>query len=180
MSFNVTSRAAPARAKVEMIVLPIKFDSNISAIGLPPPSSDVKRNFVPEFDAYLDALPQVVRDRLRANTSSSSSNNNNDNNDDNDDVAANDRLDKLRDELVEVIIDIGEPVQLVYRKGSNERLIDCVVDATAMQSTMDRWRAAKISVGRDNRVALAQTLHRISVKRDRNGDVDGLTCRVGK
>ena len=54
-----------------------------------------------------------------------------------------------------------------------------MVDGSEMARTMARWAAQRISVGRDNRVALSHTLHRLSVKRDRNGDVDGLTCRVG-
>lgn len=153
-----------------MVALPAKYDSTI-AIGLPPLSLVLQQQFEPEFETYLNALPTIVSDYLRKSVS--------DDNDD-DDNNNNMSIEQLRERLVEVIIDIGEPVQMVFREGSSVRLGSCVVDEAAMQSTMNRWKAQKIEIGRDNRVALSSTLHRLSVKRDRNGGVDGLTCRVGK
>ena len=81
--------------------------------------------------------------------------------------------------LVEVIVDVGFPVMLFFRDGRRRKLSNCIVDEAEMLETMDGWEARDIVVGHDNRVTLPQTLHRISVKRDRMSLADGLTCRIG-
>jgi stage III sporulation protein SpoIIIAA len=131
---------------------------DIAAVGLPPLPESVIDAFKNEFDIFLDALPEQLSKRLRSHERG---------------------LATLRESLVEVIADVGEPVRLCMRNGENETL-DIIINADAMEKTRKRWQRNDITIGKDKRVALAGTLHRISVKFDRNHEIDGLTCRVGK
>jgi stage III sporulation protein SpoIIIAA len=81
----------------------------------------------------------------------------------------------LRDNLIEVVIDLGRrpearfPEKAEYLSStpiSYEQLRDCI------------QRVGRF--GGDNRAGIEQTLHRISAIRNRNGEIIGLTCRVGR
>lgn len=126
-------------------------------IGMPPASALTNTAFEPEFDRLLDVLPATLGEQLRERH----------------DLAA------MRHSLAELIVDAGFPVDLYYRDGRRERLHDCVVGKDELNALVGEWRDANM-VGVDNRVTIEDSLHRISVKIDRLGDVDGLTCRVGK
>ena len=81
----------------------------------------------------------------------------------------------LRDNLIEVVMDLGRrpearfPEKAEYLSStpiSYEQLRDCI------------QRVGRF--GGDNRAGIEQTLHRISAIRNRNGEIIGLTCRVGR
>jgi stage III sporulation protein SpoIIIAA len=80
-----------------------------------------------------------------------------------------------RDELLEVILDLGRVPTARYTDGEIV-LRDTEVAHEEIQHVVGR-------VGEfdaDNRAGIARTLHRISAIRNRKGDVVGLTCRVGR
>jgi stage III sporulation protein SpoIIIAA len=80
-----------------------------------------------------------------------------------------------RDELLEVILDLGRVPTARYTDGEvvlrqtevNQEEINYVVD-----------RVGEFDA--DNRAGIARTLHRIAAIRNRKGDIVGLTCRVGR
>jgi stage III sporulation protein SpoIIIAA len=80
-----------------------------------------------------------------------------------------------RDELLEVILDLGRVPTARYTDGEvvlretevAQEEIDYVVD-----------RVGEFDA--DNRAGIARTLHRIAAIRNRKSDVVGLTCRVGR
>jgi len=80
-----------------------------------------------------------------------------------------------RDELLEVILDLGRVPTARYTDGEVV-LRDTEVGQEEIQYVVER-------VGEfdaDNRAGIARTLHRIAAIRNRKGDVVGLTCRVGR
>ena len=80
-----------------------------------------------------------------------------------------------RDELLEVILDLGRVPTARYTDGEVV-LRDTEVTREEIQYVVDR-------VGEfdaDNRAGIARTLHRIAAIRNRKGDIVGLTCRVGR
>ena len=80
-----------------------------------------------------------------------------------------------RDELLEVILDLGRVPTARYTDGEVV-LRDTEVTREEIQYVVDR-------VGEfdaDNRAGIARTLHRIAAIRNRRGDIVGLTCRVGR
>jgi stage III sporulation protein SpoIIIAA len=80
-----------------------------------------------------------------------------------------------RDELLEVILDVGRVPTSRYTNGEVV-LRDTEVTPAEVQYVVER-------VGEfdaDNRAGIARTLHRIAAIRNRKGDVVGLTCRVGR
>lgn len=80
-----------------------------------------------------------------------------------------------RDELVEVILDLGrQPVARL--RSSVVTLSDELVTGGCLEGVMQELG----EVGPDNRAGIEGTLHRISCIRNRSGAVVGLTCRVGK
>jgi stage III sporulation protein SpoIIIAA len=110
---------------------------------------DYKNNITDDLDALVSVLPEDVRTALR-------------------DVGR-------RDELLEVILDLGRVPTARYTDGEvvlRERevtreeiqhVVECVAEFDA-----------------DNRAGIARTLHRIAAIRNRSGEVVGLTCRVGR
>jgi hypothetical protein len=74
-------------------------DDADAPIGLPPPTIEVAREFEPEFETFLGALPALLSDSLRDKP-----------------------LLYLRERLVEVIVDVGRPVRLMFRDGRNMML----------------------------------------------------------
>ena len=80
-----------------------------------------------------------------------------------------------RDELLEVILDLGRVPTARY---TDEEVVlrDTEVTRDEVQYVVDR-------VGEfdaDNRAGIARTLHRIAAIRNRKGEIVGLTCRVGR
>ena len=80
-----------------------------------------------------------------------------------------------RDELLEVILDLGRVPTARYTDGE-----------VVLRETEATHEEIQYVVGRvgefdaDNRAGIARTLHRIAAIRNRKGDVVGLTCRVGR
>ncbi len=80
-----------------------------------------------------------------------------------------------RDELLEVILDLGRVPTARYTD-REVVLRDTEVIREEIQYVVDR-------VGEfdaDNRAGIARTLHRIAAIRNRKGNIVGLTCRVGR
>nr|HID14965.1 AAA family ATPase [Anaerolineae bacterium] len=80
-----------------------------------------------------------------------------------------------RDELLEVILDLGRVPTARYTDGE-----------VVLHDTEVTWEEIQYVVERvgefdaDNRAGIARTLHRISAIRNRKGNIVGLTCRVGR
>jgi stage III sporulation protein SpoIIIAA len=80
-----------------------------------------------------------------------------------------------RGDLLEVIMDMGRLPQARYHE--NEiTLTDREVSPEDIDYVVSRIGA----FGGDNRAGIARTLHRISAIRNRDGNIVGLTCRVGR
>ena len=102
-----------------------------------------------DLDALLSVLPDDIREELQ-------------------------RVGR-RDELLEVILDLGRVPTARYTDGEVV-LRDKEVAQDEIQHVLE-------SVGEfdaDNRAGIARTLHRIAAIRNRQTDVVGLTCRVGR
>ncbi|KAJ0232872.1 AAA domain-containing protein [Hirschfeldia incana] len=85
--------------------------------------------------------------------------------------------DPRRNQLVEVIMDLGRPPEARYlgeRGGQFLRNIE-----VSMEELVDAQELVG-EFGADNRAGIEGTLHRISAIRNRKGFVVGLTCRVGR
>ncbi|KAL3845738.1 hypothetical protein ACJIZ3_003141 [Penstemon smallii] len=85
--------------------------------------------------------------------------------------------DSKRAQLLEVTLDLGRPPQACYYGDSGRR------DIRKTEVLMEELEYAQNAIGEfggDNRAGIAGTLHRISAIRNKNGDVIGLTCRVGR
>jgi stage III sporulation protein SpoIIIAA len=80
-----------------------------------------------------------------------------------------------RDELLEVITDLGRVPTARYTDGE-EVLRDTEVDPEEIGHIV----AGVGEFDADNRAGIARTLHRIAAIRNRQGDIVGLTCRVGR
>ncbi|MEM1426981.1 MAG: AAA family ATPase, partial [Cyanobacteria bacterium P01_H01_bin.130] len=78
-------------------------------------------------------------------------------------------------ELVEVVMDLGRRPEARFFGGS-EYLSEQVISQEDLDYTVERVG----HFGGDNRAGIEQTLHRISAMRNRQGNVIGLTCRVGR
>jgi stage III sporulation protein SpoIIIAA len=103
-----------------------------------------------ELDLLFGALPPPIRDAARAAMEG-------------------------RDELLEIVMDLGR--QPEARFTDSEVILGPEIVATADLE----YVAQRVgSFGDDNRAGIARTLHRISAIRNRQGDIVGLTCRVGR
>ncbi|ERN42211.1 hypothetical protein KR51_00011400 [Rubidibacter lacunae KORDI 51-2] len=80
-----------------------------------------------------------------------------------------------RDNLVEVVLDLGRRPEARYRDRSEYISEDCVT-REELQYCCDRVG----TFSSDNRAGIERTLHRISAIRNRDGDAIGLTCRIGR
>ena len=79
------------------------------------------------------------------------------------------------DELLEVVIDLGRPMEARFTEG-----FDVVEQTPALRADIDYVVSRVGDFDRDNRAGIEATLHRISAIRNRHGEVVGLTCRVGR
>ena len=78
-------------------------------------------------------------------------------------------------DLIEVVLDLGRPLEA--------RFLDNVTYLEEWEIGRSELDYVTERVGRftaDNRAGIERTLHRISAIRNRQGDVVGLTCRVGR
>ena len=80
------------------------------------------------------------------------------------------------DSLVEIVLDLGRPLELRYTKNQMVVFDEYIVTDKILKQVLN-----KVSkFGEDNRAGIDGTLHRISRILNRYGDCIGLTCRVGK
>jgi len=80
-----------------------------------------------------------------------------------------------RDELLEVILDLGRVPTARYTGG------EMVLRETEVAREEVQYVVSRVGeFDADNRAGIARTLHRIAAIRNRKGDVVGLTCRVGR
>jgi stage III sporulation protein SpoIIIAA len=103
-----------------------------------------------ELDLLLTALPPRVRDAARAASGE-------------------------RPELLEIVMDLGRSPEARFA-GSEVGLGREVVTPADLEYVTARVGA----FGDDNRAGIGHTLHRISAIRNRQGEIVGLTCRVGR
>lgn len=78
-------------------------------------------------------------------------------------------------ELVELVLDLGRLPEARFRSGE--------VFIADHEVTREQLAYVADEIGRfgdDNRAGIERTLHRISAIRNRNGEIVGLTCRVGR
>jgi stage III sporulation protein SpoIIIAA len=80
-----------------------------------------------------------------------------------------------RDALVEVVLDLGRRPEARFPDQA-QYLSEQVVTQGQLQDCINRVGR----FGADNRAGIEQTLHRISAMRNRQGEIIGLTCRVGR
>jgi stage III sporulation protein SpoIIIAA len=80
-----------------------------------------------------------------------------------------------REDLLEIVIDLGRLPEARY-PGRAEELSREPVTHEDLQHVVARVGR----FGKDNRAGIERTLHRISALRNRQGDIIGLTCRVGR
>lgn len=86
------------------------------------------------------------------------------------------RLEELnhKDDLLEIILDLGRPPLARYREHETE-ITNIPVSADTLLAMVEH-----LSFSTDNRAGIDGTLHRISALRNRRGDVVGLSCRIGR
>lgn len=80
-----------------------------------------------------------------------------------------------KDNLVEVVLDLGRRPEARFPNQA-EYLSEQVVTREQLNDCINRVG----HFGADNRAGIEQTLHRISAIRNRQGEIIGLTCRVGR
>ena len=80
-----------------------------------------------------------------------------------------------RDQLLEVVLDLGRRPEARY-PGRALELHDVPLTRDDLQTVVSRLGR----FGADNRAGIERTLHRISAIRNRQGEVVGLTCRIGR
>ncbi|MDY6783860.1 MAG: R3H domain-containing nucleic acid-binding protein [Cyanobacteriota bacterium] len=80
-----------------------------------------------------------------------------------------------KDNLVEVVMDLGRLPEVRFPQGS-EYLSKTPISQQDLHYTIERVG----NFSGDNRAGIERTLHRISAMRNRQGDIIGLTCRVGR
>ncbi len=80
------------------------------------------------------------------------------------------------DDLIEIVMDLGRLPEARFSEGN-------ILELGEQQITLDEIHHVVKHMGyftSDNRAGIPRTLHRISAMRNRQGDIVGLTCRVGK
>jgi stage III sporulation protein SpoIIIAA len=77
--------------------------------------------------------------------------------------------------LIEVVLDLGRPPEARFAQ-SAEYLSSAVIT----RENLDYCIARVGHFSGDNRAGIERTLHRISAMRNRQGEIIGLTCRVGR
>ena len=77
-------------------------------------------------------------------------------------------------DLLEVSMDLGRPARCWFPEG------DIIANKEITREDINLVLSKLKSFGDDNRAGIDRTLHRVSCMRNRNGDVVGLSCRVGR
>ncbi|KAG8378573.1 hypothetical protein BUALT_Bualt08G0150900 [Buddleja alternifolia] len=85
--------------------------------------------------------------------------------------------DSKRDKLLEVTLDLGRLPQAYYLGDSVRQYLR---KTEVSIEELEYAQNALSEFGCDNRAGIADTLHRISAIRNKNGKIVGLTCRVGR
>ena len=80
-----------------------------------------------------------------------------------------------RNELLEVVMDLGRPPEARY---PNHEIV--LSDKEVTEEDIEYVASRIAPFGDDNRAGIERTLHRISAIRNRKGRIVGLTCRVGR
>jgi stage III sporulation protein SpoIIIAA len=107
-------------------------------------------DWIAELDLLFGALPPPIRDAARGAMAG-------------------------RDELLEVVMDLGRQPEARFTDS------EVILGADIVTTADLEYVAQRVgSFGDDNRAGIARTLHRISAIRNRQGDIVGLTCRVGR
>lgn len=83
---------------------------------------------------------------------------------------------KQQNDLIEIVLDIGRPLELRYSNGEMVLHEDYIVSEDTIKGIVKEISA----FGPDNRAGISGTLHRISRIQNRHEEPIGLTCRVGK
>ncbi len=83
--------------------------------------------------------------------------------------------DDAREGLLEIILDLGRPPEARYK---DRELI--LTPAEVTERDIDYVVSRVSAFSGDNRAGIERTLHRISAIRNREGQIIGLTCRVGR
>jgi stage III sporulation protein SpoIIIAA len=78
-------------------------------------------------------------------------------------------------QLVEVVLDLGRPPVGRFLEGAR-KLSDIAVSQADLSHATDRVN----DFGVDNRAGINGTLHRVSCMRNRDGNIVGVTLRVGR
>lgn len=79
-------------------------------------------------------------------------------------------------DLIEIVMDLGRVPEARFSEGE-------ILELGTQQVTLEEIHHVVKHMGyftSDNRAGIPRTLHRISAMRNRQGDIVGLTCRVGK
>ncbi|MEM0950650.1 MAG: R3H domain-containing nucleic acid-binding protein [Cyanobacteria bacterium P01_H01_bin.74] len=84
------------------------------------------------------------------------------------------------DDLIEIILDLGRPAEARFAARLSESNIVALSQAQITQDEINHVVQFMGAFTSDNRAGIPRTLHRISAMRNRQGEVVGLTCRVGK
>ncbi len=78
--------------------------------------------------------------------------------------------------LIEIVLDLGRPPEARFQGDEEFLLSDHDVTRDELRHVAERVG----QFGDDNRAGIERTLHRISAIRNRQGDIVGLTCRIGR
>ncbi|NLJ24856.1 MAG: AAA family ATPase [Firmicutes bacterium] len=78
-------------------------------------------------------------------------------------------------DLIEIVLDLGRPPEARY----SDRFV-LLSDKEINREHIDTVLKRVGDFGLDNRAGIERTLHRISAIRNRQGEIIGLTCRVGR
>ncbi|AEE31582.1 P-loop containing nucleoside triphosphate hydrolases superfamily protein [Arabidopsis thaliana] len=122
--------------------------SSVASLALPDSSSMIVDD---NLGAFLEILPKDLRHRLLN--------------------------DSRRNQLVEVIMDLGRPPEARYLGEPGGQYLRN--NEVSMEELEDAQELVG-EFGADNRAGIEGTLHRISAIRNRKGFIVGLTCRVGR
>ncbi|XP_009114808.2 uncharacterized protein ycf45 isoform X1 [Brassica rapa] len=147
LQLKMAGVCVPWGAEACRLHFPIRRELPVS-FALPKSSSMIVND---NLSAFLEILPRDLRHRLLN--------------------------DPRRNQLVEVIMDLGRPPEARYlgeRGGQYLRNIE-----VSMEELEDAQELVG-EFGADNRAGIEGTLHRISAIRNRKGFIVGLTCRVGR
>jgi stage III sporulation protein SpoIIIAA len=80
-----------------------------------------------------------------------------------------------RDELLEIVMDLGRQPEARFTD------TEVILGADPVAGADLEYVAQRVGAfGDDNRAGIARTLHRISAIRNRQGEIVGVTCRVGR